>query len=115
METNKILDADILDLVFDGRNKEYGAYDLRKHYNGRLGRAMAVTGQAPPENKDIEDVKISTATRDGAKDFGVDAAPTSDGGRGSSRSQRRMMVIGFLKRWRSTRPIPAAHRPGPAF
>jgi protein TonB len=43
METNKILDADILDLVFDGRNKEYGAYDLRKHYNGRLGRAIAVT------------------------------------------------------------------------
>jgi periplasmic protein TonB len=27
-------------------------------------------------------VKISTATRDGAKDFGVDAAPTSDGGKG---------------------------------
>jgi len=42
METNKILDADILDLLFDGRNKEYGAYDLRKHYNGRLGRAIAV-------------------------------------------------------------------------
>ncbi|HEV2479139.1 MAG TPA: TonB family protein [Puia sp.] len=43
METNKILDADILDLLFDGRNKEYGAYDLRRHYNGRLGRAIAVT------------------------------------------------------------------------
>ena len=42
METNKILDADILDLLFEGRNKEYGAYDLRKHYNGRLGRAIAV-------------------------------------------------------------------------
>jgi len=44
METNKILDADILDLLFDGRNKDYGAYDLRKHYNGRLGRAIAVMG-----------------------------------------------------------------------
>src|ERR1700761_6532700 len=43
METNKILDADILDLLFEGRNKDYGAYDLRKHYNGRLGRAIAVT------------------------------------------------------------------------
>ena len=43
METNKILDADILDLLFEGRNKEYGAYDLRRHYNGRLGRAIAVT------------------------------------------------------------------------
>lgn len=44
METNKILSADVLDLLFEGRNKEYGAYDLRKHYNGRLGRALAVTG-----------------------------------------------------------------------
>lgn len=43
METNKILSADVLDLLFEGRNKEYGAYDLRKHYNGRLGRAIAAT------------------------------------------------------------------------
>ena len=26
MEANKILSADILDLVFEDRNKEYGAY-----------------------------------------------------------------------------------------
>src|SRR5215469_8280039 len=44
MESNKILGADILDILFDGRNKEYGAYELRKTYNGRLGRAMVVTG-----------------------------------------------------------------------
>src|SRR5215472_12723108 len=44
MEANKILNADFLDIVFDGRNKEYGAYELRKTYNRRLGRAMAVTG-----------------------------------------------------------------------
>ena len=44
MESNKILSADILDIVFEGRNKEYGAYELRKTYNVRLGRAMAVTG-----------------------------------------------------------------------
>ena len=44
MESNKILGADILDILFEGRNKEYGAYELRKTYNGRLGRAMAVTG-----------------------------------------------------------------------
>jgi len=44
MESNKILGADILDIVFEGRNKEYGAYELRKSYNRRLGRAMAVTG-----------------------------------------------------------------------
>lgn len=40
METNKILEADVLDLLFDGRNKEYGAYELRKTYNSRLGRAI---------------------------------------------------------------------------
>ncbi|TDH21318.1 energy transducer TonB [Segetibacter sp. 3557_3] len=42
METNKILNADILDIIFEGRNKEYGAYDLRKTYNRRLGIALAV-------------------------------------------------------------------------
>jgi protein TonB len=36
MEPNKILSADILDIIFEGRNKEYGAYDLRKTYNKRM-------------------------------------------------------------------------------
>ncbi|MGZ5247437.1 MAG: energy transducer TonB [Flavitalea sp.] len=36
MEVNKILTADILDLIFEGKNKEYGAYELRKSYNKRL-------------------------------------------------------------------------------
>ena len=44
MESNKIMQADILDILFEGRNKEYGAYDLRKTYNGRLLKAIAVTG-----------------------------------------------------------------------
>jgi protein TonB len=44
MESNKIMQADILDILFEGRNKEYGAYDLRKTYNGRLWKAIAVTG-----------------------------------------------------------------------
>ncbi len=42
METNKILEADMLDIVFDGRNKDYGAYQLRKTYNRRLGYSLAV-------------------------------------------------------------------------
>ncbi|MDB5144279.1 MAG: energy transducer TonB, partial [Mucilaginibacter sp.] len=29
-------------LVFDNRNKDYGAYDLRKHYAGNLVKAMAI-------------------------------------------------------------------------
>jgi protein TonB len=44
METNKILSADILDIIFEGRNKAYGAYDLRKTYNKRLLTAMMVMG-----------------------------------------------------------------------
>jgi periplasmic protein TonB len=43
MEANKILKADLLDILFDGRNKEYGAYDLRKTYNRRISVALIVT------------------------------------------------------------------------
>ena len=43
MEANKILSADLLDLVFEGRNKDYGAYDLRKTYNRRIGLALIIT------------------------------------------------------------------------
>jgi periplasmic protein TonB len=44
MESNKILSADILDIIFEGKNKEYGAYDLRKTYNKRLTMALIITG-----------------------------------------------------------------------
>jgi protein TonB len=43
MEANKILSADILDILFEGKNKDYGAYELRKTYNGRIVRALIVT------------------------------------------------------------------------
>ncbi|MEO5685666.1 MAG: energy transducer TonB [Chitinophagaceae bacterium] len=41
LDVNKIMSADILDIIFDGRNKEYGAYELRKAYNKRLTLALA--------------------------------------------------------------------------
>jgi len=44
MEANKILQADILDLVFEDRNKDYGAYQLRKTYNKRIMTALIITG-----------------------------------------------------------------------
>ncbi|HPH99154.1 MAG TPA: energy transducer TonB, partial [Chitinophagaceae bacterium] len=40
MEANKILNADVLDIIFDGRNKTYGAYELRRTYNKRLWAAL---------------------------------------------------------------------------
>ena len=43
MEINKILKSDLLDILFEGRNKEYGAYDLRKTYNKRITIALAST------------------------------------------------------------------------
>src|SRR5690349_9579023 len=43
MEINKILSADVLDIIFEGRNKDYGAYQLRKTYNKRLLAALMVT------------------------------------------------------------------------
>lgn len=44
MEANKILQADILDIIFDGKNKQYGAYELRKSYSKRLSRALLIMG-----------------------------------------------------------------------
>lgn len=41
MESNKILSADILDIIFEGRNKEYGAYELRRTYHKRITIALA--------------------------------------------------------------------------
>jgi len=43
MDINKILSADILDILFDGRNKQYGAYDLRKTYSKRITYALVGT------------------------------------------------------------------------
>ncbi len=43
MDISKILSADILDIIFDGKNKQYGAYDLRKTYNKRLTKALLIT------------------------------------------------------------------------
>ncbi len=44
MDINKILNADVLDIIFEERNKAYGAYELRKTYNLRLKKALIYTG-----------------------------------------------------------------------
>lgn len=43
MEANKILSADVLDILFEDRNKAYGAYELRKSYNKRIWLALGIT------------------------------------------------------------------------
>jgi len=42
MESSTILTADVLDIIFEGRNKEYGAYDLRRTYGRRLTLSITV-------------------------------------------------------------------------
>jgi protein TonB len=41
MTSNEILKADLLDILFDNRNKQYGAYILRRQYNLRLLQSLA--------------------------------------------------------------------------
>src|ERR1043165_9136758 len=43
MTSQQILQADVLDILFENRNKTYGAYDLRKTYPLRLIKAMGIT------------------------------------------------------------------------
>lgn len=43
MLTNNILSSELIDIIFDGRNKDYGAYELRKTYSKRIARALAAT------------------------------------------------------------------------
>lgn len=42
MDGNKILNSDYLDILFEGRNKKYGGYELRKNYPKRVGKTMLV-------------------------------------------------------------------------
>ncbi len=42
MKTDAILKADILDIIFENKNKMYGAYALRKFYNNRLYKALGI-------------------------------------------------------------------------
>ena len=42
MTNNELLHASLLDIVFDNRNKEYGAYALRKEYNQRMFASLGI-------------------------------------------------------------------------
>jgi protein TonB len=43
MTNKEILQADLLDILFENRNKAYGAYALRKDYNHRLKWALGIS------------------------------------------------------------------------
>ncbi len=43
MNSNQILQSDVLDIIFENKNKLYGAYELRKHYNQRLIKAIGIS------------------------------------------------------------------------
>jgi protein TonB len=43
MEAKQILSADFLDILFEGKNQSYGAYELRRKYQQRLAKALVFT------------------------------------------------------------------------
>lgn len=43
MNSELIMNSDVLDILFEKRNKLYGAYTLRKFYNNRLMKAVGAT------------------------------------------------------------------------
>jgi len=43
MTNKEILQADLLDILFEHRNKAYGAYALRRNYNDRLQWALGIS------------------------------------------------------------------------
>ena len=44
MKPDQLLHADLLDILFENRNKDYGAYELRTHYRRRLLKSLMVVG-----------------------------------------------------------------------
>jgi periplasmic protein TonB len=42
MKAEEILKSDVLDILFEDRNKNYGAYELRRNYAGRLQKALGI-------------------------------------------------------------------------
>jgi protein TonB len=43
MDTHAILTADLLDVIFEHRNKDYGAYELRRTYTKRVIKSLGIT------------------------------------------------------------------------
>ena len=43
MDSAKILKSDFLDILFEDRNKNYGAYELRKKYDKRVRNSILAT------------------------------------------------------------------------
>jgi protein TonB len=42
MNSDLIMKSDVLDIIFENRNKAYGAYDLRKFYQNRLYKSIGI-------------------------------------------------------------------------
>ena len=51
MKTELILKSDVLDILFENRNKDYGAYNLRKFYDNRLMKSVAGNLHIPRQNR----------------------------------------------------------------
>lgn len=67
MTPNDIARSSLLDLVFEGRNKNYGAYELRKHYDRRL--ILALSGMALLVAIILVVLNLGTVVSDGVRAF----------------------------------------------
>ena len=43
MKPENILQSDVIDIIFENKNKEYGAYELRKQYGRRMSKSVCIT------------------------------------------------------------------------
>ena len=43
MKPENILQSDVIDIIFENKNKEYGAYELRKQYGRRMNKSVCIT------------------------------------------------------------------------
>lgn len=43
MKPENILQSDVIDIIFENKNKEYGAYELRKQYGRRMNKSIGIT------------------------------------------------------------------------
>jgi protein TonB len=94
MDKEKLLTADWLDILFEGKNKEYGAYQLRKTYNHTLrlallgtfsvvllligGYAVSLSGSHKKATMTVEDVNLEALQEDKKPNPPVPPPPKPD-------------------------------------
>ncbi|NII25120.1 hypothetical protein HB364_08520 [Pseudoflavitalea sp. X16] len=95
MKPDMILQSDILDILFEGRNKDYGAYSLRRDYNGRfLGRHLRVPEEVIEPGQRVKVPVRFIVNKDGHLS-GVEFITTAD----EAFKKEILRVVAKMPRW----------------